>query len=274
MNHLQKLAALMIGVWFISAPAYGETYRIMITNDDGINNPGLVALAESLSEKYEVIVSAPAKNMSGNSHATNLFKGPVTIDEIPDNGKYISFAVHGTPADAARFGLIQMRNQGKTIDLVISGINPGSNIGSLSHLSGTIGAAMEAQYYDTPAIALNLDRKAIKEGGYAPAIDLVAKLITKVRQEGLPKGVILNVNIPHQSKGLKIVPMGPSILEVKSYRKAEDGFTAEVIFPVVAEGLTANDAEAYKNGYTTVTPLKIDWTAFEMLPKLKDWALE
>ena len=264
----------LIGLFSFKATAYAENYRILITNDDGIQYPGLIALAENLSHDYEVIVSAPAENMSGNSHATNLFKGPVKVDELPENGKYQAFAVHGTPADAARFGLVQMRNQEKAINLVISGINPGSNIGSLSHLSGTIGAAMEAQYYDTPAIAINLDRKVIKEAGFTPAIDLVRRLIPEIRKNGLPRGVVLNANIPHQSKGLKIVPMGGSVLNVDSYTKTDEGFKANVTFPLPKADQTANDSDAYKNGFTTLTPLQLDWTATGMLPKLKEWRLE
>lgn len=274
MRLFKNIFVISLGLLFMSSATGAEPYRILITNDDGIKNPGLIALAESLSEEYEVIVSAPAKNMSGYSHATNLFKGPVKVDDIPHNGKYQAYAVHSTPADAARFGIIQMRNAGTAVDLVISGINRGSNIGSLSHLSGTIGAAMEAQYYDIPAIALNLDRKAIKADGYGAATDLVRKLIKQVRKNGLPKGVVLNVNIPHHSKGLVIVPMGPSIINVKSFTRTEQGHKPEISFFKPDKGKTTNDAEAYMNGYTTITPLQIDWTAKDMLPRLEKWDLK
>ena len=268
-----KILAGFLGFCMISSPVFAAPYHILITNDDGIDNPGLIALADSLSENYQVTVSAPAKNMSGNSHASNLFKGPMKV-EIKTDSTYPRFAVHGTPSDAARFGIVRMRNKGTPVDLVISGINPGSNIGALSHLSGTVGAAMEAQYYDIPAIALNLDRKVIKAEGYGAAIRLVTKIIGQIQHNSLPKGVVLNVNIPQHSKGLKIVPMGPSILAVKSYSETEKGYKPDLTFPKAEKGKVSNDAAAYMNGYTTITPLKIDWTAKEILPLLKNWALK
>ena len=269
-----KIIMACLGLSLLSSFSMAEQYRILITNDDGFDNPGLIALAENLSEKYHVIVSAPAKNMSGNSHATNLFKGPVKVDEIQGNGKYTGYAVHGTPADAARFGIIQMRNKNMPVDLVISGINPGMNISTLSHLSGTVGAAMEAPYYDIPAIALSLDRRAIKTEGYKPAIILAIKLIGQIRKNGMPKGVVLNVNIPKQSKGLKVVPMGPSMLDIQFFAKKEDGYLAEIFLPKPELNRVDNDKDAFLNGYTTITPLKLDWTAQKMLPKLKAWDLK
>jgi len=274
MNFVKRACLISLGLLFIASPALAGSYRILVTNDDGINNPGLIALAESLSADYDVIVSAPAKNMSGNSHATNLFRGPMTVDEIPHNGKYAAYGVHGTPSDAARFGIIRMKNQGTPVNLVISGINPGNNIGSLSHLSGTIGAAMEAQYYDIPAIALNLDRAESRANGYGAATGLVKILIEKIRKNGLQKGVILNVNIPHQSKGLVMVPMGPSVIDVKGFTKTDKGQKPEIGRLNPGKDKRSNDVEAYLNGYTTVTPLKINWTAKEMLPRLEEWDLK
>ncbi len=274
MIFFKKIIAACFSLWFLSSHVMAGQYRILITNDDGIDNPGLIALAENLSQNFQVIISAPAKNMSGSSHATNLFKGPMKVDDIQGNGKYTGFAVHGTPADAARFGIIRMKNRNMPVDLVISGINPGMNIGTLSHLSGTIGAAMEAPYYDIPAIALNLDRMAIKAEGYEPALILVNRIIGKIQKNGLPKGVILNVNIPKQSKGLKIVPMGPSMLDIQFFTKKEEGYLAEIFLPKPEPDRINNDKDAFLNGYTTITPLTIDWTAQKMLPKLKEWKLK
>lgn len=270
----KKLLAGCFGLVALCDTSLADTYRILLTNDDGIDNPGLRALAKDLAQDYHVTVSAPAINMSGNGHAVSLFKGPVTVEEKDDLGPFSAYAVHATPADAARFGIIQMKTTGTPVDLVISGINPGSNIGALSHLSGTIGAAMEAQYYDIPAIALNLDRKAIKVGGYGPATELVRKLIKNIRKSPLPKGVILNVNIPQNSQGVLVSPMGPSIIEVKAYHKTDKGYKADVDFLRPAGPKTANDVTGYQAGYTTITPLKIDWTARKTLEQLKLWDLD
>ncbi|WP_339865570.1 5'/3'-nucleotidase SurE [Paremcibacter congregatus] len=268
---------LLIGCVTLAAfcsTSLAEEYRILITNDDGVDNPGLIALATDLAKDYQIIISAPAINMSGNGHAVNLFKGPVRVDKRDDIGPFTAYAVHATPADAARFGIVQMRHQGTPVDLVISGINPGSNIGALSHLSGTIGAAMEAQYYDTPAIALNLDRKAIKANGYGPAITLVRKLIHNIRQNPLPKGVILNANIPFNSKGILISPMGPSIIDVKVFRETPEGYQADITFLKPEGDKADNDVTGYQAGHTTLTPLKIDWTAREALDALNAWDLK
>ncbi len=253
--------------------AQATEYRILITNDDGVDNPGLIALADELSKSYQVIVSAPAKNMSGSSHGTHLFKGPMKVDKRTGKN-YVIYAVHGMPADAARFGIVTQKNKGKPVDLVISGINPGSNIGSLSHLSGTIGAGMEAALNHIPAIALNLDRKAIKAHRYGKAISLVQKVIKKIQSSPMPEGTMLNINIPVNNKGIKIVPMGPELLWVESFGETDKGQKPKLKFHKSKPEDASNDVTAYQNGYVAITPLKLDWTAYKMLAEIRKWKLE
>jgi len=250
-----------------------EPYRILITNDDGINAGGLIALVDALSDNAEIIVSAPAKKWGAKSHGSNLWEGPMKIDTVTIEGSSLSYAVHGMPADAARFGILMANKLDKKIDLVISGINSGDNAGSGAHLSGTIGSAMEALYYDIPAIAVSLAGSAAHDDKYGDAAHFIDTLVPEIRKNGIQNGVILNVNVPAEIKGVKAAPMGDYTVAVNDFELTEDGlFKPEITYP--ASSMPGGDAYEFERGYITITPLKLDITDTKTLDALQDWDLK
>ena len=150
-----RLLALSSGL-LASATAFADSYRILISNDDGINSPLIHALRDGLAtlDDVEIVVSAPDANKSGSSQSTD--GGARTVERVFANGEFFGYAVDGRPADAVRFGLLHL-GKDEPFDLVVSGINQGANVGDVSHLSGTVGAAMEAIYQGIPAIAVSQD---------------------------------------------------------------------------------------------------------------------
>ena len=131
-----------------------QIFRVLVTNDDGIESPLLISLAQALNKLtgIEVVVSAPHKNQSGSSHSS--IGGPLTVKQTNIPGIKEAYSVTGRPADAVRFGLNEL-GKIQNFDLVVSGINRGANVGDVSHLSGTVGAAMEAVFHGVPAIAVS-----------------------------------------------------------------------------------------------------------------------
>ena len=145
-------------VIFLQASSYvaAQPYRILLSNDDGISSPLLHILKQELAALpgVEVVVSAPAENQSGSSHSTE--GGTLIVERIYQDGELPGHSGAGKPSDAVRFGLVEL---GKDVpfDLVVSGINRGANVGNISHLSGTVGAAMEGLLQGVPAIAVSQD---------------------------------------------------------------------------------------------------------------------
>ena len=150
---LTVLATLIIIVSFCY-DVLSQDYRILVTNDDGIESPllhNLVANLASLS-RVEIVVAAPDQNQSGSSQSS--VGGPLIVEKVSIEGATEAYSISGRPADAVRFAVVQLQTPNK-FDLVISGVNRGANVGNVSHLSGTVGAAMEGVYHGLPAIAVS-----------------------------------------------------------------------------------------------------------------------
>lgn len=257
----------------LAAPVQAQHFRILLTNDDGIASPLLHTLREELARlpDTEVLVVAPAVNQSGSSHASGV--DPLRVDRFRVDGEFIGYAVHGWPADAVRFGLINLVDEGP-FDLVVSGINRGANVGMVSHLSGTVGAAMEGIYLGVPALAVSQDTEGVDTVASAR---LVAQLVDRYRRNGAPEGILLSLNIPRgELRGLAVRPMGDSYLATASYRLLEEedesaNYARERI--VVQASDPESDTWAYQQGYATLTPLRFDWTARDFIPELESWNL-
>ncbi|RBP52922.1 5'/3'-nucleotidase SurE [Arenicella xantha] len=267
-----------------TSPAFAtdaKDFRILLTNDDGINAQGLHALVKTLSPHYDVVVSAPAKKWGGRSHGTLLWEGPMEVSKFnlknttSDTPAYhvSAYSVQGLPADAARFGIIQQREKNQAVDLVISGINHGENLGSLSHLSGTIGSAMEGAYYGIPAIAVSIESKAAKENKFEAATQAVLTLVEGIRENGLPKGVVLNVNVPENAKGgMRIAPMDHDNVKVDGFTQTGDKFEPTFSYPKA--NLSYSDMTVYEQGLIAVTPIQLDWTDHEAIKLMNTWDLD
>lgn len=250
-----------------------EAYRILVSNDDGIGSPLIRALSEGLSAlpNVEVVVSAPDTNKSGSSQSTD--GGARTVERISVDGEFYGFAVDGRPADAVRFGLMHL-GKDDPFDLVVSGINRGANVGDVSHLSGTVGAAMEAIMQGVPAIAVSQDTSGVDT---AVTVSLTRQLVARYLRDGAPEGVVLSLNVPAgELKGIAVRPMGEAYIAGSPYTlESQDGDKTVYASSYVGQTATnpASDTFAYQNGYATITPLKFDWTAHEMIEEIEAWDL-
>lgn len=250
-----------------------QDYRILVTNDDGIDSPllhNLVANLASLS-KVEIVVAAPDQNQSGSSQSS--IGGPLTVVKVGIEGAAEAYSISGRPADAVRFAVVQLQHQNK-FDLVISGVNRGANVGNVSHLSGTVGAAMEGVYHGLPAIAVSQEVSGVDTDTSAK---FILQLVERYRSFGAPQGVVIAVNIPGGDlKGVAVRSMGDSYLKTESYNPngdSEDGSYFEPERTRVQSTNNSTDTYAYQHGFITVTPLDFDWTAYSMIEEIETWNL-
>ena len=167
--------------------------NILITNDDGIHAPGLRALAAAMNDLGTTTIVAPSSERSASAQALTL-RQPIYCDQLAER----EYAVEGTPADAMILAFHTLLKEKP--DLVLSGINRGANLGENIYYSGTVGAAMEAAINRTPAIAISVAYKG-RDFDFAPASRFARRLAPLILREGLPAGVMLNVNVPQDWTG-------------------------------------------------------------------------
>ncbi|MBO3697672.1 5'/3'-nucleotidase SurE [Roseivirga sp. E12] len=274
MKNLKRSLGICILLFFLIESASAQKYRILISNDDGIESPLLKTLSEELAKlpDVEVVISAPSENQSGSSQSTD--GRTLKVEKISKDNEFFGYAVSGRPADAVRFGL-RVLGKEEPFDLVISGINRGSNVGKLSHLSGTVGAAMEAIYHGIPAIAVSQEVRGVNTKVSA---EFVSQVVSKYKKNGAPKGVVISINIPAgELKGVSINPMGDAYLDMGNYVLRSDSGNTSVYQQrlALAKAKDSNsDTYAYQQGFITITPLKFDWTAYELLQSIAEWGLE
>ena len=171
------------------APAPGPL-RILITNDDGIEAPGILALAEALRPLGQVTVAAPSGNRSGVSHGVTSDR--VIAVRASERGGQRWFAVDAMPATCVRLAVEELL--GSKPDLVVSGINKGENLGTVTFYSATVGAAREAAFLGVPAVAVNL--ASAEDMDYGTAASVTATIVRSLGRGGIARGTFLNVNIP------------------------------------------------------------------------------
>src|SRR5512134_1061674 len=175
--------------------------HILVTNDDGVHAPGLLALAQAMRQIGQVTVFAPDRNWSASGHVKTLER-PIRVTETMLADGTTAYMSDGAPSDCVALPLLGFLEKDK-VDLVVSGINPFSNIGHDVTYSGTVTAAMEAVIAGVPGIAFSLasqDNPASNTpADYAPAAHIAGVVAQKVIEQGLPEGVVLNVNIPYLS---------------------------------------------------------------------------
>ena len=255
--------------------AQAAPYRILVTNDDGIHAPGIAALARELSRVGEVLVVAPAENQSGSSMASQL-GAMLLVEQVTKDGELFGYAVRGRPADAVLFGLTALAGE-DGIDLVVSGINYGSNVGDIAHLSGTVGAAMMGLYLGVPAVAVSLEHTVTD---YEFAARYTASFVSELKRRGAPSGVVLSINIPAGSaeeiNGVVVAPMGGKWIGVSGFERTEAEGERAGYMPITHRSFEfepGTDSDAYHRFMITITPLKFDWTDYEVLGDLKEWNL-
>ncbi len=251
--------------------------RILITNDDGYSAPALAALARALRPLGEVVAFAPDHNWSAAGHTKTMHKPlRVTKDVLPDGSPL--FITTGTPSDCVGLALLGILPAWP--DLVVSGINQGSNLGHDVTYSGTLAAAMEATVYGIPAIAASQDIQGDHAGDLDFAAVVVAMLAQRVLAEGLPANSFLNVNFPalprDQVRGIQVTRLGRRIYrDVLICREDPKGRPYYWIGgePPAGEPLPGTDIGALAAGYISVTPLNLDMTDQVQLARLAAWNL-
>lgn len=245
-----------------------EGLLILVSNDDGIYSNGIKALAEVASEFGEVIIVAPDRQQSAVGHAITI-EIPLRAQKIKVAEKFNGFAINGTPADCVKLAHDQLLD--RKPDLVLSGINHGSNAGINILYSGTVSAATEGTVLGYPSIAVSCtDYK--EDADLSGAKEAVRRAIKVVLDRGLPKGVTINVNAPSgEFKGIKWARMADSRY-VEEYESRKDPFNRLYYwltgkFELLDEG---NDADIHilNEGFATVTPIQYDLTDYSLLQKL------
>jgi len=185
--------------------------HILVTNDDGVNAPGLLALAQALRELGDITVLAPDHNWSASGHVKTLDRPLRVKDAVLADGTR-ALSSDGAPSDCVALALLGLLPE--PVDLVVLGINGGPNLGHDLTYSGTVTAAMEAAIWGIPAVAVSLDTPPLTEGAldYSAAGRYAQKVAANVIANGLPKGVLLSVNVPYlpydQIRGVRVTRQG------------------------------------------------------------------
>ena len=248
--------------------------HILITNDDGIDRAGIVTLAQSLSTIADITVVAPDGNRSGSSGSSTIFKENLTVVEQQMAGVGKVYAVSGTPVDAADFGLKHLGLDHR-FDLVVSGINAGSNVGEVAHYSGTVGAAMEGPAYGIPGIAIS----QVNRQDFARAAGFAVTFVQHLIDEGAHKGTVYSINVPNHPNPLPVRTafMGGRYLQVKGFRRlSQDGATSvyRARSQLSTSGPAGSDTELMYSNNITITPLLFNWTDHPALAKAQNWQFD
>lgn len=241
--------------------------HILLSNDDGIQAEGIKTLAKELRKFAQVTVVAPDRNRSAASSSLTLIE-PLRPMKL-DNGDY---SINGTPADCVHLALNGFLSG--QIDLVVSGINAGVNLGDDVIYSGTVAAALEGRHLGLPAIAVSLDGRQ----HYEIAARIVGELIPKLHGQLLKSREIININVPDlpydQIKGIKVCHLGYRSAAADIIKQQDP--RGEDIYWIGPIGLAENEAEgtdfhAVKNGYVSITPIQTDMTAYHSMAALQQW---
>jgi 5'/3'-nucleotidase SurE len=275
---LAGLAALLALAACAQAPApraagvRARSLRILLTNDDGVSAPGLLSLREALAAKgHAIVVVAPNANRSGSSLSVTTH-GVLAVRELEPG----VFAVDGSPADCVLLAL--ERIVPGQVDLVVSGVNFGQNVGTQTAVSGTVGAAITAAGLGVPAIAVSqtVDPDDVRETPrFMPdAAAFTAVLVAALAaREGplLPPGVVLNVNHPARHRdavaGVRLTRQGHSTLYRLSYTPEGRSYRVDFVRNREQDPIADSDTTALVEGYISLTPLDGSWTAGDEVMK-------
>ncbi|NLZ54333.1 MAG: 5'/3'-nucleotidase SurE [Thermoanaerobacteraceae bacterium] len=251
--------------------------NILITNDDGINSAGLITLAQEISKIADVTVVAPDRERSATANAITMHK-PLRVEKVDIPGcEALGYMVNGTPSDCVKLALEALLDC--TPDLVLSGINRGSNLGTDVIYSGTVSAAIEAALSDISAIALSVASYENVEFNYAA--NFAKNLCQQISNKVFPKDTLLNVNIPYTQPekiaGIAVTHLG-TVRYKNSFERRTDPrgrayywLAGEVIQDTNDKG---SDVWAIKNNFISITPILLDLTKYDIIETIKEWNLQ
>jgi 5'-nucleotidase len=236
---------------------------ILVSNDDGIHAEGLIALEKSVEPLGEVYTVAPEREQTSMSHALTLHR-PLRVREVGPK----RLAIDGTPTDCVKLaltGLLPVRP-----NLVISGINKGPNLGDDIIYSGTVSAALEAALLGIPAIAVSL--VTFENLKFAAAAEFAAALVQRIKEQGMPREMLLNVNVPavprENIKGWRFTRQGKRHYSENIVERVDP--RGKKYYWIGGDDLgfdqdDGTDCMAVHEGYVSVTPLQVDMTNYKLL---------
>lgn len=253
---------------------------ILVTNDDGVNSPGLMALKEELSRVARVEVYAPDRNWSAASR-TMTFHKPLRVDRVQLLDGTIGHVTSGTPSDCVSLALLGLLDARP--DLIVSGINAGLNVGQDITYSGTVAAAMEGVRSGIPSVAMSLDVGVDPrpDADYGLAARFAGRLAAfLLENDPLPTGILLNVNVPAGTQGrtprVKLTRLGGQAY--KNYLVTGKDPRGRSYYWITGDPLTkvppeeeGTDIWAIANGFISITPIHLDMTEYSLLEKLEAW---
>ncbi|MEO7198753.1 MAG: 5'/3'-nucleotidase SurE [Dokdonella sp.] len=245
--------------------------RVLVSNDDGVDAPGILVLAECLAELGEVTVVAPDRDRSGASNSLTLDQ-PIRVIRHSEN----RYRVAGTPTDCVHLALSGLLDHEP--DIVVSGINNAANLGDDVIYSGTVSAAMEGRFLGLPAIAVSLVTHDHKGVNYVSAAHAVLLLVKQLLIDPLPADTILNVNVPdlpwEEIRGFSVARLGRRHRAAPCVEQLDPrGKTIYWIGPAGAaeDDGPGTDFHAVREGFISVTPIHVDLTRYQALDKVSGW---
>jgi 5'-nucleotidase len=253
--------------------------KILLTNDDGYNAQGILALYEALRPDHEIILIAPDREKSAVSHGITL-NAPIRIDKINLRNQGVGYSISGTPADCVKLGLFKFYSSPP--DLVISGINPGSNTGVNINYSGTVGAAKEAALNGILSISASIIKKG-KKLDFKGMAQFISQIVHKIHDSSLtsnlPFGTFLNINAPDipidKVRGIKITSQASDNLSKQFEERIDPRNRSYYWYAGIdrIEGKGNTDVNALLENYISITPIQCDMTDYNTLSKLKSLKL-
>ena len=249
--------------------------HILVCNDDGIDAPGIFALVQEMKKIGTVTVVAPEDQQSAVGHAITM-NHPLRVSKFNIGKNFFGYAINGTPADCVKIAVRTILKQRP--DILVSGINHGSNTSINIIYSGTVSAATEGTILGIPSIAFSLT--TYERPDFRFAAKFARKLATVILRNGLPPGTLLNVNIPavaeKEISGIRVTRQGKTrwddTFDVRRDPANKKYYWLTGKLEIID---TANDTDqiAVMNNYVSVTPIQYDLTDYKMLPKLHRWKL-
>jgi len=250
--------------------------RILVSNDDGIDAPGLEYLAQAAAEFGEVFIIAPDRERSASSHSLTIHR-PLRIFKKGER----KFALDGTPTDCVNLGIKEILRDTPP-DLVVSGINRGQNVGDDITYSGTVAAALEGALLKIPSMAISLVTDDKKAPNYVPAAYVAKKIIQKMITDTIPADVVLNINVPNiegdRIDDFEITRMGKRHYEDAISEKIDPRgrkyYWIGAAGTRFEEDISESDCVAVRNGKVSITPIRLDLTHENFFEKMKsEWKL-
>ena len=250
--------------------------KILITNDDGIHSEGLLALRQALEPFGEVVVVAPDRPRSASGHSITLHK-PLRLEKARMIDGYLGYASSGTPTDCVTLGIQDIA--GGNIDLVVSGINHGPNLGWDITYSGTVSAAMEGVVMGVQSFAISV--ASYQHVGYEYAAEFAAYVTKILSEHKLPPGVLLNINVPgvgaDEIRGIEVTRQGKRHYEGRVEKRVDPMGRAYYWLGgdlPQDELIDGTDVKAIADNKVSVTPIHLDLTASDVIEPLRKWKID